>query len=117
MLKSLKDVLSDIHKGSLSWNDIMPIVELISVTEWLIPDRCKTGYFRRENIKNANIEIVTLFDPREEHKGWTFRIDWVLGPPLIDNDTRYLSMLEATQTAIVMFSELYENEFHKYAIT
>jgi hypothetical protein len=115
MPQTLKTALNNIHKGNLSWGEIMPIVELISVTEWLIPDRCRTGHFRRENTKKANIEIVTLFDPREEFKGWTFRIDFVLGPPLIDNDTRYLSMLEAMQTAVVMFSELYENEFHKYA--
>jgi hypothetical protein len=93
MPQSLKNALNNIHKGNLSWAEIMPIVELISVTEWLIPDLYKTGYFKRENIKKANIEIVTLFDPREEFTGWLFRIVWVLGPPLLDNGIRYSSML------------------------
>lgn len=117
MLKSLNATLTNIHKGDLSFNDIMPIVECISTANWAIPAKYKTGYFRRENIKNGNIEIVTLFDPREEFKGWTFRIDWVLGPPILDNDTRYTSLLEAMQTALIMFSELYEKEFHTYATT
>lgn len=117
MLSNLKNILVNIHNSQLSWENIMPIIERISTTEWTIPDHYRTGYFRRENTKKANIEIVTLFDPREDFKGWTFRVDWVLGPPIIDNDTRYLSMLEVTQTAIVMFSELYNNEFYKYDTT
>lgn len=113
---TLKSLLSHeyIHGENIGWAEIMPIAELIETTTWAVSDKYRRGYFKREAIDSANIEIVTLFDPRSEFKGWSFLIAFVLGPNIVDNGLRYASKMEATKAAVIYFSQLYNNEFNSY---
>lgn len=93
-----------------SWDWLMPVVEKIETMPIPLTEKYKKGFLK--NATEANIEIYTLYDSREEFKCWNFRVEFVMGKHICDNSERWATKLAATYQAAIKFLKWYK-EYQK----
>jgi hypothetical protein len=91
-----------------SWNWLMPVVEKVETTEYPLPEKYRRGFLKDETA--YHIEIDTLYDPREEFKGWTGSVLFVHGNPIFDPGIRFKTKIEAMYNAVVGFIAWYNEQ-------
>lgn len=99
--------ISEYQRYNKEWNWLMPVVEKIETMSLLLPEKYKTGFYKRENATTAEIGINILYDAREEFKGWSADVRFVLGGLIWDGNEKYTSKIDATYKAVIAFIEWY----------
>jgi hypothetical protein len=92
-----------------SWDWLMPVVEKIETMPVPLDGKYRTGLSKGNEVQMGNIEISTMYDEREDFKGWDFRVHIVLGREICDNSERWPTKLTATYQAVIKFLKWYEN--------
>lgn len=100
------------------WNYLMTVVEKIETMDVPVLEKYRTGFFKREAVQSATVEIDTLYDSREEFKGWTSHVSYVLGPEIWgssnqgEGSPRYETKIHAAYLAVIAFVQWYNKHIN-----